>query len=231
MGRARSGAGCSGHLGVLLYLIVFRPNEKLGHFNLILRTIALSLVIEQLVVYRLSTGEPFVMPKFIEGSPLNLGGVSIPRQNLFITFATLVLLGGLLLFFRKTRAGLLLRAVAEAPEVVNLMGVNTKALTMLAWALATMTCAFVALLAAPITLVSSGMFLPYVLYAFTGFILGGIHSWGGSIVGGLIVGIASNVTVVYAGSEVAALVTFAILGGILLVKPAGLFGTAARERL
>ncbi|MFD4972859.1 branched-chain amino acid ABC transporter permease [Streptomyces sp. NPDC058424] len=218
-------------LGVLCYLLLFRPNEKLGHFNLILRTIALTLVIEQFVVFALSVGEPFVFPKFSNGPSLSIGGVAVPRQNLVIILTAVVLLCVLLLFFRKTRAGLLLRAVAESPDIVNLMGVNTRLLTALAWALSVAACALVAILAAPVTLVSSQMFLPYVLYAFTGFILGGINSWGGAIAGGLIVGVASNVTVVYAGTEVAALVTFAILLAILLVKPEGLFGTPIRERL
>jgi branched-chain amino acid transport system permease protein len=218
-------------LGVLVYFVVFRPNEHLGAFNLILRTIALALVVDQVVVYFMSEGEPFTFPKFVAGESLTVGGVSVPRQNVVIIVTTLILLGVLLAFFRRTRAGLLLRAVAESPDIVSLLGVKVRRLTVLAWVLSVVACAFVAVLAAPVTLVASAMFAPYVLYAFTAFILGGITSWGGSIAGGLIVGIASNVTVVYAGTEVAALVTFGILLAILLVKPQGLFGTALRERL
>lgn len=217
--------------GAVIYLLLFRPNEGLGAFNLVLRTIALSLVLEQVVVYTLSEGEPFTFPQFVSGPSLTAFGVSLPRQNVVIIVTTLVLLGALLMFFRTTRAGLLLRAVAESPYIVGLLGVKNRRLTILAWALSIVTCAFVAVLAAPVTLVSSTMFAPYVLYAFTAFILGGITSWGGSIAGGLIVGIASNVTVVYIGTEVAALVTFAILLVILLIRPQGLFGTSVRERL
>lgn len=218
-------------LGALCYVVLFRPNEQLGHFNLILRTIALSLIVEQVVVYRFSEGEPFTFPRFFAGASLNISGISIPRQNLVIIVTTLLLLAALLAYFRLTRAGLLLRALAESPDIAGLLGVNTKRMTALAWALSLAVCSVVAVLAAPITLVSSQMFAPYVLYAFTAFILGGITSWGGSVVGGLIVGVTSNITVVYAGAEVAALVTFAILLSILLVRPGGLFGTSFRERL
>jgi len=218
-------------LGVLVYWLAFVPQEQHGIFNLILRSIALALIVEQAVVYLLSEGEPFLFPKMWEGGPITLAGINVPRQNLVIIVVTLVLLAALLVFFRHTRLGLLLRAVADSPGVVRLLGVNTRLLMTAAWAVSLIACAVVALLAAPISLVSSAMFAPYVLYAFTAFILGGISSWGGAIAGGIIVGVSSNVAVVYSGTEIAALITFAILGAILILKPAGLFGTSVRERL
>lgn len=217
--------------GFVVYSFAMRPFPERGAFNAVLRTIALSFLIEQFIAYKWSEGEPFPFPLIWSGPSIKIGDVLIPRQNVTTTVVTLILLFVLVAFFTRTRAGLMLRAIADSPAASELLGVDVRRMTAIAWVLSVIVCLVVATLAAPSLLVSTAMFGPFILYGFTAFILGGISTWAGSLVGGLLVGVVSTLGLVYGDVEISALLTFGILLGVLVLRPAGLLGHATTERL
>jgi len=214
--------------GAALYFLVFRVNEKFGNLNAVMRTIALFLLIQQVIVSWWSAGEPFPFPGMAQGASLSLPlGAHVTRQGLVILAAMALLLVGALVFFTATRTGLLFRSLAESPENAMIIGVPTKRLSALSWALATVICAVVAAVNAPVALVSTDMFSPYVLLAFTALLVGGLNSWSGAVVGGVLVGLVNSVLVAYTNTEMATLAVFALLLVTLIVRPGGLVGSAA----
>jgi branched-chain amino acid transport system permease protein len=101
----------------------------------------------------------------------------------------------------------------------------------LAWLLAGLVAVVVGLLTVPTALLSSDMMDSFFLYAFTAALLGGMTSLPGAFVGGVVVGVVSNVVTVLRGQEISIVAIFALLIAILLVRPDGLFGHGVVERL
>jgi branched-chain amino acid transport system permease protein len=141
-------------------------------------------------------------------------------------------LGGLLFaLFRYTRVGLSMRTVAMNPEVASLMGIDVDRIGVVVWFLAGAIGSLVALLIAPVTFLGTGLMQPFLLKAFTAAILGGLYSFPGVIVGGLILGIVESVGAVWISIHLREPFTFLILLLVLLFRPAGLFGKVQATRV
>jgi branched-chain amino acid transport system permease protein len=125
----------------------------------------------------------------------------------------------------------LLRGIADRPEIARLLGADTRRLSALAWLLAGLVAVVVGLLTVPSALLSTDMMDNFLLYAFTAALLGGMTSLPGAFVGGVVVGVVSNVVTVFRGQEFSILAIFALLIVTLLVRPNGIFGHEVVERL
>jgi branched-chain amino acid transport system permease protein len=143
----------------------------------------------------------------------------------------IVLGGAFWLLYNRTATGLLLRGIADRPDVARLLGADTTRLSGLAWLLAGLVAVVVGLLTVPTALLSSDMMDSFFLYAFTAALLGGMTSLPGAFVGGVVVGVVSNVVTVLRGQEISILAIFGLLIAILLIRPDGLFGHGVVERL
>ncbi|GEL26767.1 branched-chain amino acid ABC transporter permease [Pseudonocardia sulfidoxydans NBRC 16205] len=219
-------------VGAGVYYVAFRPGDGHGQFNLVVRTLGLFLLIEQFVAWRWSRGEPFAFPPLIGGPSVSLGaGIMVARQTIAIAAITVVLLVVCYLLLTRTRTGLMLRCLAESGENSAVLGMPRRRLAATAWAASTVICVFVAVFNAPITNVYTAMFTPFVLFAFAGLLIGGLYSWSGALVGGVIVGIAVNVSAAYWKPEIGALIVFVLLLGVLVFRPAGIVGRTFAERL
>ena len=139
------------------------------------------------------------------------------------------------LFFTYTTIGLAMRAAAVAPEASRLLGVRVSWMLALGWGLAAVLGAVAGMMAAPSLFVFTPSFMQVILiYAFAAAVLGGIESPVGAVVGGLALGVAINLLGTYVGfvtDELRLPVALAILLGVLLVRPAGLFGRVVVRRV
>lgn len=149
--------------------------------------------------------------------------------TLAITLVMLLLLFG---FFRFTKAGLAMRAVAQNPESGALVGIRVGGILGLGWGLASAIGAVAGMMVAPVTFLDPGMMIGVLLYAFAGALLGGISSPGGAVVGGLIVGVLENLAGAFLiGNELKLTVALVVIVTVLIVRPAGLFGTVQVSRV
>jgi branched-chain amino acid transport system permease protein len=146
-----------------------------------------------------------------------------------VVFALLAI--GLWLFFRYTSTGLLMRAMAERPDVAILLGVRQVRLTAVAWALGAVVSLIVGVMAAPTALLNTEMMDLYLLYSFTGVIIGGMRSFPGCVVGGICVGIVNNVAAAVFDPQVGIEMVFVLLAITLVIRPHGIFGSEVAERL
>jgi len=169
---------------------------------------------------------------------VSVGGIRLPVTRLWALGAAILLLALFFLAFKYTKWGIAMRASAEDAEAATLMGIRRGRVAAIAWIVAGLlaTVAVVFLVAFP-TPGLDGSIIPVALKAFPAAILGGLDSTAGALVGGLIVGVAEQLTLGYSsdlaflGRGFAEVMPFVIMIIVLLVKPSGLFGTRDVSRV
>ncbi|MGB6104176.1 MAG: branched-chain amino acid ABC transporter permease [Pusillimonas sp.] len=139
---------------------------------------------------------------------------------------TLGVLALLYLFFRFTRLGLAMRAAAQNPVSSKLVGIRVGWMLALGWGVASAIGAVAGMMVAPVLYLDPNMMSGVLLYAFAAALVGGIDSPLGAVVGGLAVGVLENLVGTYLiGTELKLTVALALIVGVLVLRPSGLFGT------
>jgi branched-chain amino acid transport system permease protein len=127
------------------------------------------------------------------------------------------------LFLRTTRAGLVIRAVAQNSEMADCLGADVARVRTLVFGAACALAGLGGVAAAPMTTAYLGMGIGVIVEAFVVVVIGGLGSIGGSMVGSLIVGAAQTWGAFYL-PESAMVIMYAVMGAILIFRPWGLFG-------
>lgn len=175
--------------GAVAYLGILRPFDRADHINATMRTLGIYLLLFAVVNFQWAEGQPFNFPSiFPQSAALTIGGNSVSWLTLGTIGVALALSGFFAWFFRRTRTGLQFLALASRPDIAQLLGVRTRRLTLFAWAASAAVSLIVALLIAPVSLLTTDMMDFFLLYAFTAAIVGGLTSLVGVFVGGLMVG-------------------------------------------
>lgn len=218
-------------LGWLLYAVAMRPNDSAGPANRAFRTLAIYSLLLAVADVAFSAGQPFAFPIPIPAGHLSVGSGVIPILSVVTLVVAGLMSGGLLVLFTRTRYGLLFRAVADDREVARLLGIRARRITALAWVMGAVIACVVALLTVPSSFVSTETLANYAVYALAGVFLGGLTSWIGTFLGGIIIGVISNVALVYLNQEAAVGLVFLVLLGVLTVRPRGILGSEAATRV
>jgi branched-chain amino acid transport system permease protein len=170
----------------------------------------------------------------IDDIPVSVVGIPLSRFDLFASTTAAVLVLLLSLFASRTRLGLSLRAVADDPLAALSLGVRLPTIWRVVWTLAGLVGLVAGLLWGSRSGVQFSLTL-VVLKAMPVLIIGGFDSIGGAIVGGLIVGASEKLAEVYVGPYVGGGIEnwfpYALAVVFLLLRPAGLFGERAIERV
>jgi branched-chain amino acid transport system permease protein len=210
-------------VGVVVERTLVRPLYKRLPFYSLLMTFGLSLIAEE--VYRLiwgANGVPFSGPKELSGT-IGLGFMSFPTFRLFIVVVLVIAMVALALFLTRTRFGLRLRAAVQDTEMIAALGTNTQVLYMINFGLGIFLAGIAGVLAAGMLGLSPTSGNQLLMPAFVTVIIGGMGSLFGSIVGGVLIGMAISMTTLFipAASEVS---MYILMAAVLLVRPRGLFG-------
>lgn len=189
----------------------------------VLLTFGLSLIIEEAVrIVWGATAKSVDPPAWLQGSVGILGTV-YPTYRLFLLVLGVVVGGGLWLFLRRTRAGLVIRAVAQNGEMAGCLGTDVARVRTLVFGFACALAGLGGVAAAPLLSAYLGMGIAVIVDAFVVVVIGGLGSIGGSMVGSLIVGAAQT----WGGfffSEIAMAIMYAVMAAVLIFRPWGLFG-------
>jgi branched-chain amino acid transport system permease protein len=171
-------------------------------------------------------------PSFIPHGTVHLfGDVSVAANRFWAVGVATVVLVATGLFFRFSRHGVAMRAVADDQQAAMVQGISVNRVFALAWALAGAAGAIGGVLLASIA-GSYGLDLEsFAIFVFPVVILGGMDSVLGTVVGGIIVGLLVEYSKFYLSVSWSVILPFAALVGILLVKPYGLFGQVRIERV
>jgi branched-chain amino acid transport system permease protein len=216
-------------LGVGTERLVLRPMIGESAVAVIMVTIGLASVLGAAVQFTFGT-TPRRMPAFIPTGTVDVAGVALPVARLFAIGLAAVVLFAVTAFFRRSRHGIAMRAVADDQQAALTMGISVRRVFAMAWALAAVSAVVGGLLVANITGVSAEV-AAFGLIVFPVVILGGLDSIGGTIVGGLVIGLLVQYTAGYLGGGLQQVVPYVVLVLILMIRPYGLFGEVRIERV
>ncbi|MDF2234076.1 branched-chain amino acid ABC transporter permease [Albimonas sp. CAU 1670] len=165
------------------------------------------------------------------GSALvDLGGVRVRGAQIGVVVALAVAVAAMLAFFRYSRFGIAMRAVASDDATARLMGVKTARVQQAAWGAAAVMSGIAGALFAIAWELSPSLYA-LGLKSFPATILGGLDSVVGSAFGGVVIGITENLVGGYISPGLKEVAGFVIIIAILMVRPYGLFGEKRIERL
>lgn len=154
------------------------------------------------------------------------GDFSVPVYNILVIAAAILIAAGLGLFLQKTNYGRVLRATAENRSMAEAIGVNVRSVYAVVFTVGTMLGTVAGALVIPTAAASLEMSVEVVVEAFAVVVIGGLGSMPGAFVGAIIVGLIHALSIVIY-PELELLVTYLIVIGVLLLRPAGLFGKPA----
>ncbi len=216
--------------GLLIQRVILKPLEHAPVLALVVCFIALLSIFNAIAGMIWSyTIKQFPSP-FPSHDLFGNGLVSV--QQLGVVGVTLVMLGFLTVFFRFTTLGLAMRAAAQNPASARLMGVRVAWMLALGWGLAAAIGAIAGMLVAPIVFLDPNMMNGILVYGFASALVGGIGNPLGAVAGGFIVGVLENLVGSYViGNELKLSFALVVVVGVLLLKPAGLFGRVIVRRV
>lgn len=174
--------------------------------------------------------QPYALPPFSGEAPIALGSVRIPTQGLWLAGGSAVMIAALWWLLNRTKAGNALRACAENPLAARLMGIDVPRMMLLSFGLAAAIGTLAGILVAPITSLQfdSGRF--FTTSGFIAVAIGGLGSFAGSIVGGLLLGISEQFAAFYVSSLFANTLALLLLLVMLLWRPQGIFSSGPQRR-
>ena len=213
-----------GATGIVLERLFLRHLYKLDHLYGMLLTFGVTLVIEGLVRYQYgSTGSPYPVPPSLNGA-WDLGFMFMPIYRGWVVVAALAVCLGTWFVIEKTKLGAYLRAATENPKLTRAFGINVPRMVTLTYGFGVALAALAGVMAAPIYQINANMGPEIIIVVFAVVVIGGMGSIKGAIVSGFVLGLAEGMTKVFY-PEASTTVVFIIMAIVLLVRPAGLFGT------
>jgi branched-chain amino acid transport system permease protein len=213
-----------GATGALIERTMLVRLYKLDHLYGLLLTFGLALVIQGLFrnVYGAS-GMPYAVPDIFMGA-VDLGFMFLPKYRAWVIAASVLICVSTWFVIERTKLGAYLRAATENPSLVQAFGINVPRMITLTYAFGVGLAAIAGVMAAPIYQVSPMMGADIIIVVFAVVVIGGMGSIMGAILSGFGLGLIEGLTkVVY--PEASNTVIFVIMALVLLIKPAGLFGT------
>ena len=214
-------------LGIVLELIVFRPIRRKGGSFLapMVTSIGAGLILQE-VFTKIFGAEQTEFPAGLGNDVYHLGPLLVSATQVFIMAIAVLSMIVLHLFISRTRYGMAMRAVAENVEIASVLGINTDAVIMLTFAVASGLAGIAGVLVGlAYTAVSPFMGINMAIKGLAIMLVGGLGSIYGAMVGGLLLGIVEVLCVAYFASSYRDAVSFGLMIVILLVRPRGLFAT------
>jgi branched-chain amino acid transport system permease protein len=213
-------------LGYGLQRFVIGPASHGDEGNVLLVTLGIAIVIENLLLYAFHADTRTIdVPA---GFDVVNVGVALLGVSRVIGFGAVVVLTGLLwALLRLTDTGKAIRAVSKERFGAELSGINVAHIYAVTFGLGTACLAVAACLLIPSFYVNPSVGHGFVLIAFTIVVLGGMGSVPGALLGGLLVGVIESLGGLFLGESLGQLCIFVVFIAVLLVRPSGLFGARA----
>jgi branched-chain amino acid transport system permease protein len=213
-----------GATGVLIERTMLSRLYKLDHLYGLLLTFGLALIIQGIFRNEYgASGLPYRIPEELLGGQ-NLGFMFLPNYRGWVIIASLIFCLATWYVIERTKLGAYLRAATENPQLVQAFGINVPRMITLTYGFGVGLAALAGVMAAPIYQVSPQMGGDLIIVVFAVVVIGGMGSILGAIVTGFGLGLIEGLTKVFY-PEASSTVIFIIMAIVLLIRPAGLFGT------
>lgn len=214
-----------GLLGILLERALIRRLYAVDPLYNFLLTFGLTLVLQDALRLRFGVqGQPYGTPPGLTGT-VNLGALVYPTYRMFVILFAVAVCLAVWFIIERTRIGMVIRAATERPELTRALGINVDRWVTPVFGFAVALAALAGVMAAPMRNVSPLMGADLIINVFAVVVIGGLGSILGSVVAGFAVGVITALGAVFF-PPLANTLIFVLMALVLLVRPAGLFGTA-----
>ena len=206
---------------------VYRPIQRheASFFTVFVASFGVSIIIQSLIEMIFGRGFVTLTTPLAQARPM-FGGIYIAPMFWIVLVVTLVVFAVLWAFLRFTRTGIGLRALSESPELLRAYGLSAQRLSALVFAIGSVLCVPAAILKMAITGMQPSVNSHVMLISLASTIVGGVGSITGAALGGLLLGIAENVSITLLDSQWSEAASFIVLFAFILLRPRGLFGYA-----
>ena len=224
-------------VGLLIDVVIIRNSKYPNPVSKQIITMGLVLAFSGLIplVFKMPTDYYLLPPIATESISVNIFGFSknLPLRIIYVFIISTVVLGILFLALRFTKWGLGVRATASNETVAGMMGVNTRMITALSWGIAGFLGSLAAFfLAQQMTQLNSGFMISVQVNGFLASVLGSFNSFGGPIVGAIIIQMLLTLLPNVNNLSIwAPVVVYSIVLLLVLVKPLGLFGKKVTKKV
>ncbi len=213
-----------GLVGIVFERVIVRFFYARAEEDQILVTFGAGIVLVELVRLAFGSLAQTVPAPTLVSPIINLGFVIYPEYRLVAFGIVAVALAGLYLLLYKTRLGLVVRAGIEDAPMVDMLGINIQRTFMIVFGIGAMAAGFAGIINAPIISITPNVGDDILIECFVVVVIGGVGSFPGAIVGGIIAGEIMSLTSMINPSY-SSVMLFAVMAIVLVARPQGLFGT------
>jgi len=175
--------------------------------------------------------DPMLLPKAIPTGEVEVAGANISYNAILNITVGIAIAAGLFVVLQKTKLGLAIRATASNEQTARLMGIPTKTVTLVAWAVAGVLGMLAAVMIAPTTTVTPTFMNTVQVSALFACVLGGFQTFYGPVIGAYLIAVASNFLKLYGSSVWGDQILYLLILVFLLVRPNGLVGKTYLQKV
>lgn len=220
-------------IGAVVYAVIVRPVQHKDEMTIIIVTLGLFLAFNSATgaiwgFMQKSSPSPFPTTSWM------LGSLRISAELLSFVGVLVAVSGGLYLLFQKTRLGMALRAAASNAQSAQLVGIPYTKMMIFGWGMAAALGAVSGALVASRLTLDPNMMADVIIYAFASAVVGGMSSYVGAVVGGIVVGVSQAFSTAFLpglGADLQIIVPLLLIVTVLIIKPEGLFGKTVAARV
>jgi branched-chain amino acid transport system permease protein len=226
---AVGGVVAGGFLGYALEKALFLPLRKrrMGNTALMVVTIGLSQFVRNLYLLFFG-GSPRRFEDYAIQQAVDIGPISILPKDIVIIVLSLGLLLAVGFLLKRTRTGTAMRAVADNRDLAESSGIDVQRIILITWVAGSALAALGGILYGTTQTVSFDMGFTILLAMFSAVVLGGLGSAYGAMVGGLVIGMAGEISTYWLETEFKYVIALGVLIVVLLVRPQGILGVKER---
>ena len=215
-------------VGVVMERVIIRRFYHRPPEDQLLVTFGLAIFLVEIVRFFFSSLSKTVPPPSMFQGITSLGVMFYPTYRLAVVGIVAVALLALFLILYKTRLGLIVRAGIEDSVMVDSLGINTDRIFMLVFGIGSMAAGFAGIVNAPVVSLTPDIGEGILVQTFVVVVIGGVGSFPGAVIGGLIAGEIISITSMF-NPGYAYIMLFAAMTLVLMFRPQGLLGTLGRE--
>jgi branched-chain amino acid transport system permease protein len=217
-------------VGILLDRLAIRPIREPSVLSMIIATIGAAFFIKGAAMF-IWGKDPFDLPPFSGRNPIAFYGAVVQPQCLWVVGFLVAVVITLTLFFDRTILGKALRACAVNPNASSLVGMNVKYMILLSFAMSAAIGAVGGIVITPISLMEYDRGAMLAVKGFAACVLGGMGSFPGAIMGGLIIGLIESLGAGLISSGYKDAFALLVLLFVLFLKPSGLLGSVEISKI
>lgn len=214
-----------GSVGMALERLLFRRLYGLDPLYNFLLSFAVATIIQDAMRLRYGAqGKPYRVDSPLLGGVKQIGETFYPTYRLFVILFAVIICVLVWLIIERTRVGMVVRAATEKPALTRALGVNVDRWITPVFGFGVALAALGGVLAAAMQQVKPSMGEDLIITIFAVVVIGGMGSIAGSVVAGLAIGVVAAVGEAYY-AQISTTLVFIVMAIVLLVRPAGLFGS------